>query len=95
MRPQQQSLLHPKKVRLMEFREVAAPKQKKRPPSRRIKVVIGAPLSDLITFEAANVWGKLFLRRKILYWIIFTVMVVVPMLSWFPIIKIFSGFNIM
>ena len=33
---------------------LAAPKQKKRPPLRRM--VIGAPLSDLITIEAANIW---------------------------------------
>jgi len=26
---------------------------------------IGAPLSDLITIEAANIWGKLFLSRRL------------------------------
>ena len=35
-----------------------------RPPSRRMGVVIGAPFSDKITFEAANIWGKLSLSRK-------------------------------
>ena len=30
---------------------------KKRPPSRRMEVVIGA-LSDLITIQAANIWSK-------------------------------------
>ena len=28
-------------------------------------VVIGAPLSDLITIEAANIWGKLFLSQRL------------------------------
>ena len=31
-------------------------------------VVIGAPLSALITIEAANIWGKLF-GAYFLYWI--------------------------
>ena len=36
-------------------RTVAAPKQKKKTLSRRMGVVIAAPLSDLITFQAANI----------------------------------------
>ena len=31
-------------------------------------VVIGAPLSDLITIEAGNIWDKLFLSRRFLIW---------------------------
>ena len=30
-------------------------------PSRKMGAEIGAPLSDLITFQAANIWGKLFI----------------------------------
>ena len=33
-------------------------------------MVIGAPLSDLITIEAGNIWGNLFLSRRHLYRII-------------------------
>ena len=29
-------------------------------PSKRMGVVIGAPLFDLITFHAANIWNKFF-----------------------------------
>ena len=43
----------------------AAPKQK-RPYSRRLRVVIGTPLSYLITIEAANIWSKLFWIRSLL-----------------------------
>ena len=28
-------------------------------------VVIGAPVSDLVTIEAANIWGKLFHSRRL------------------------------
>ena len=38
--------------------ESGAPKQK-RPPSRRMQVIIRAPRSDLITIEAANIWNYL------------------------------------
>ena len=41
------------------------PQQKKRPFSRRMGVVIGGPLSDLISFQATNIWGKLFLSRRL------------------------------
>ena len=43
---------------------LAVPTQKKS-PSRRMRVVIGAPLSDLITFQATNIWGKLFFIRML------------------------------
>ena len=42
----------------------AVPTQKKS-PSRGMRVVIGAPLSDLITFQATNIWGKLFFIRML------------------------------
>ena len=31
---------------------------------QHLRVVIGGPLSDLITIEAANIWGKLFLSWR-------------------------------
>ena len=36
-------------------------------------MVIGTPVSDLITIEAANIWGKLFLSLRLykLYFISF------------------------
>ena len=37
----------------------------RRPPSRRMGVVIGAPLSDLITIETSNICGKLFLSQRL------------------------------
>ena len=33
-------------------------------------MVIGAPISDLITNEAANIWDKLFSAEGFLYWIV-------------------------
>ena len=33
-------------------------------------MVIGAPLSDLITFEATNIWGKKDSAEGFLYWIL-------------------------
>ena len=39
-------------------------------------MVIGEPLSDLITIEVANIWGKLFLSRRLfstkitLFWVV-------------------------
>ena len=38
--------------------------QGRRPPSRRMGMIIGPRLSDLITFQAANIRGKLFLSRR-------------------------------
>ena len=34
-----------------------------------MRVVIWAPLSDIITFQAVNIWGKFFSAEGFLYWI--------------------------
>ena len=48
-------------------RAVASPKQKKTALKEdgSCPVVISAPLSDLPTFQAANIWGKIFLHRRL------------------------------
>ena len=44
------------------------PLNRKRRPLNRMGMVIEAPLSDLITIEAGNIWGKLFLSRRLFIW---------------------------
>ena len=34
-------------------------------------MIIGAPLSDLITIEASKIWGKVFLSQKIFTWVMY------------------------